>query len=86
VPSPWRTSSTRITDSALTASRSELRETPIRSDSSFSGGSRSPGFSSPSTTICLMAVMARSVTAEAMVLFPSSARDDRMSVQDLIQT
>src|SRR5699024_7205645 len=64
------TSSTRITDSALTASRSELRETPMRSDSSASVGRRSPGFSVPSITICLIALIARSVTAEAIRTAP----------------
>ena len=47
VPSPWRTSSTRISDSARTASRSELRDSPSRSARSASLGRRSPGRSCP---------------------------------------
>src|SRR5690625_4958724 len=52
-----------MTDRALTASRSELRLTPTRSASSFSGGRRSPGAREPSMIICLIASIARSVTA-----------------------
>src|SRR5690606_39232863 len=65
VPSPRRTSSTRMTSSAFTASRMELRDRPSRSASSFSGGSRSPGPSSPEMIIALIFWIASSVTAMA---------------------
>ena len=54
VPSPRRTSSTLICESARTASRSDPRDTPSRSASSCSGGSRSPGLSSPERIIARM--------------------------------
>src|SRR5699024_3265322 len=57
------TSSTPITASDFTASRRELRERPSRSPSSFSGGRRWPGPSSPETIISLIVVIATSVTA-----------------------
>ena len=61
VPSPRRTSSTLIWVSAHRL-RSDPRDTPRRSASSFSGGRRSPGLSSPDRTIARMLSIAFEVT------------------------
>jgi hypothetical protein len=52
---------------ALTASRSELRDSPSASPSSFSGGSLSPGFRSPARIISLIFRIASSVSATLRV-------------------
>jgi hypothetical protein len=50
-------------DSALTASRSELRDSPSPAARSASRGSRSPAFSAPEVIMALIFSMASSVTA-----------------------
>ncbi len=62
VPSPRRESRTRNITRALTASRSELRDTASCSLRPFSGGSRSPGASSPEMIMRLIRRIASSVT------------------------
>src|ERR1700722_16476977 len=57
-----------MTSSALTASRSEFRERPRCSLSSFSGGSRLPGSSSPERIITLILTIASLVTAMPTIL------------------
>ena len=47
VPAPWRACTTPIADSACSPARTDGRLTPICTASSRSGGSRSPGRSSP---------------------------------------
>src|SRR5271169_1686507 len=63
VPSPRRTSRMFTRDSARTASRSELRESPSSAARSASRGSRSPARSAPEVIMPLIFSMASSVTA-----------------------
>ena len=65
VPSPWRTSTTWMSESARIASRSELRETLRRAARSLSFGSRSPGWNSPELIISRIFARASSVTLTA---------------------
>src|SRR6187431_1932975 len=57
-----------MSDSALTASRSELRDSPSVSDRSASRGRRSPGPSWPLTIISLIRRIASSVSAMSRFL------------------
>ena len=65
VPSPRRTSRMLTSESARTASRSELRDSPSSAARSASLGSRSPACSVPETIIALIFSMASSVSATA---------------------
>ena len=68
VPSPTRGSSTPTSVNARTASRRELRESPSRSASSCSFGSREPAANSPSMMSCLIFSIAWSVSATMCLL------------------
>src|SRR5260370_11033271 len=67
VPSPCLTSSTRSCDSARTASRSELRESPSWAANSLSLGRRSPGPQLPETMSSRILSIASSVTLRGRV-------------------
>src|SRR5699024_8631998 len=69
VPDPRLTSRTLMKSRAFTASRNELRESPSRSESSASGGKRSPGLSSPLTMRSLIFPSASSVSAMALTYY-----------------
>ncbi len=86
VPSPRLTSSTPTVTSALTASRVLPRETPSRSLSCASGGSRSPGPRPPSLMRRLILSIASSVRGAPMgsSLRLRASRPATLPVPDII--